>query len=104
MRAVQAEAVAAVSKYRKKPIEIEAVRCADIHRAAEKDWDALPSWLAEAYERGDVLFLNHPARVEILTLEGRMTANKEDWIIRGVAGEIYPCKPDIFEATYGAVE
>jgi hypothetical protein len=38
------------------------------------------------------------------TLEGRMTANPNDWIIRGVKGEIYPCKPDIFAATYEAAD
>lgn len=40
--------------------------------------------------------------LQIETLEGVMTANKGDWIIRGVKGEFYPCKPDIFEATYEA--
>lgn len=39
----------------------------------------------------------------IKTLEGIMTANQNDWIIRGVKGELYPCKPDIFEATYEKV-
>ncbi len=38
----------------------------------------------------------------IETLEGTMTANIGDWIIKGVKGELYPCKPDIFEATYDA--
>ena len=42
--------------------------------------------------------------VEIPTLEGTMRCGPGDWIIRGVKGEIYPCKPDIFEATYEAVE
>jgi hypothetical protein len=41
--------------------------------------------------------------VEIKTLEGTMVANPGDWIIRGVKGELYPCKPDIFEATYERV-
>lgn len=40
---------------------------------------------------------------EIVTLEGVMRADPGDWIIRGVKGELYPCKPDIFEATYEAV-
>jgi hypothetical protein len=39
----------------------------------------------------------------IPTLEGEMLARQNDWIIRGVKGEVYPCKPDIFEATYEAV-
>ena len=38
--------------------------------------------------------------LKIKTLEGEMTANVGDWIIKGVAGELYPCKPDIFEKTY----
>ena len=41
--------------------------------------------------------------LRIVTLEGTMTADPKDWIICGVKGEIYPCKPDIFEATYEAV-
>lgn len=41
--------------------------------------------------------------LEIQTLEGVMTANIGDWIIRGVKGELYPCKPDIFDATYETV-
>ena len=42
-------------------------------------------------------------KMRIPTLEGEMTASRRDWIIRGIAGEIYPCKPDIFEATYEPV-
>ncbi len=42
--------------------------------------------------------------VEIKTLEGTMRADVGDWIITGVKGEKYPCKPDIFEATYERVE
>jgi len=41
--------------------------------------------------------------IQIRTLEGTMTANEGDWIIRGVKGELYPCKPDIFDATYERV-
>lgn len=41
--------------------------------------------------------------IDIPTLEGTMTANVGDWIIKGVKGEFYPCKPDIFEATYNPV-
>ena len=42
--------------------------------------------------------------MEIETLEGTMKADKGDWIIRGVKGELYPCKPDVFEMTYEKVE
>ena len=41
--------------------------------------------------------------MEIETLEGTMKANKGDWIIKGVKGELYPCKPDVFEMTYEKV-
>lgn len=51
-------------------------------------------------------WLNYPNQeyLIIATLEGEMLANIGDWIIKGVKGEIYPCKPDIFEATYEPVE
>ncbi len=42
--------------------------------------------------------------ITIQTLEGKMNAGYGDWIIKGVKGEFYPCKPDIFDATYEAVE
>jgi hypothetical protein len=45
-----------------------------------------------------------PVEIEIETLEGTMTATPGDWIICGVQGELYPCKPDIFEATYEPVD
>lgn len=47
--------------------------------------------------------MDDPEALEIVTLEGVMRAERKDWIIRGVKGEFYPCKPDIFEATYEAV-
>jgi hypothetical protein len=62
----------------------------------------MPGWIRDAYDRGEVLFLRD--RVEIKTLEGRMTGLSDDWIIQGVKGEIYPCKPDIFDATYDRVD
>lgn len=89
-------------KYRKKPIVIEAVRVTELLAAAARDWPALPDWIRAAYERGEILFVART--VEIVTLEGRMAGCEFDWIIRGVRGELYPCKPDIFEATYEAVD
>ena len=94
--------MSAAARYRKLPVEIEAVPCDSVIHASRNDWSALPKWIAEAYERGDILFLPHS--VEIATLEGRMVANRDDWIIRGVAGEIYPCKPKVFQATYEKVK
>ena len=83
-------------KFRKKPVEIEAWLC----EAPSK----LPQWLFEAMQRGDVRFIDGNANsVEIKTLEGTMRGDPGDWIIKGVKGEIYPCKPDIFAATYDEV-
>lgn len=83
-------------KYRKKPVVIEAIQ-----------W--LPSPVCFASIEG--LNADSPRDIEwedgtlyIETLEGRMAATPGDWIIKGVKGELYPCKPDIFEATYEAVE
>ena len=89
-------------KFRKKPVVIEAVKASDAMKYAESNWKGLPDWLRDAYEAGNVVFAR-PA-VIIRTLEGNMTAEPKDWIIRGVKGEIYPCKPDIFAATYDAVD
>ena len=80
-----------MAKYRKKPVVIEAVR-----------WqgDNL-SEIQAFYKPDDILVGN---QIQITTLEGIMSANIGDFIIKGVKGEFYPCKPDIFEATYEPVE
>lgn len=93
-----------MAKFRKKPIEIEAVSVHEALNAAGADWDALPSWLKDAYESGEhggVVFARD--HVLIGTMEGTMRGDIDDMIIRGVKGELYPCKPDIFAATYEAV-
>jgi hypothetical protein len=96
-----------MSTYRKKPVVVEAWR-----------WDGLgaeprPPWLESAINapRSQVgaAWARSPTNVSqmtlaIRTLEGVMTASLGDWIIQGVKGELYPCKPDIFEATYEKVE
>lgn len=81
-------------KFRKKPIEIEAIRVADLLDGAVSD---RPDWA-----QGGQILVRKDA-VEIVTLEGTMRGDRGDWIIRGVQGELYPCKPDIFDATYEAV-
>lgn len=87
-------------KYRKKPVVIEAKRFAHVDDAA-----ALAAWCG-GRERAD----SKPSDpddvaywIDIPTLEGVMRCNLGDWIIRGVKGEFYPCKHDIFAATYEAV-
>jgi len=85
-------------KYRKRPVVIDAWFASALLYSATKDWKSLPDSVKQAYEKGDVIF--HNDYISIITLEGRHRAEKTDMVIRGVKGELYPCKPDIFEATY----
>ncbi|MFD2248884.1 hypothetical protein FHS82_000993 [Pseudochelatococcus lubricantis] len=80
-------------KFRKKPVVIEAVQL----RPGEEPYE-----LSQAVVNGVVRY-TEDGSVLIKTLEGVMSASPGDWIIRGVNGELYPCKPDIFEKTYEAV-
>lgn len=69
-------------------------------------FEELPEWLGGAIKDGKVVadFRSEDYWYLLIdTLEGQMTASPGDWIIRGVAGEIYPCKHDIFKATYEPV-
>ena len=89
-------------KYRKKPVVIEAFQWTGNQYQTED-----PEWIVKAIKDGTVWFNNQGTEhcnMEIKTLEGNHIANRGDWIIKGVRGELYPCKPDIFEATYEPVE
>lgn len=63
----------------------------------------VPDWAVTAFESG-VFWFFEDGKLMIDTLEGNMKANVGDYIIKGVQGELYPCKPDIFEKTYEVVE
>lgn len=84
-----------MAKFRKKPVVIEAVQYPCDH-------PALRTCTCPAHEEGKSC-CNYCDLPFIETLEGRMVVSDGDWIITGVKGEHYPCKPDIFEATYEAV-
>ena len=87
-------------KFRKKPVVIEA-------RQFFNDGSsyALIQWINEGQHAiGRDLATWHNNYIIVPTLEGQHIAGPGDWIIRGVAGEHYPCKPDIFAATYEAAE
>lgn len=89
-------------KWRKKPVVIEAERIGVLINDAKDTWSNLPTWVKQAYDEAQLFFL--PDCVHIKTLEGVMVGNWDDWLIQGVKGEIYPCKDDIFKATYELVE
>ena len=95
-----------MSKFRKKPIVVEAWHWLfDTNDCEPPTWmtDALGTWP----KTGGIDFEPDPPagpRMFIATLEGTMGAVPGDWIVRGVEGELYPVKADIFEATYEPVE
>lgn len=91
-----------MAKYRKKPVVVEAEHVYKLLNNATQNWNELPQWVKDNYEKGNIVFLNNC--LSIMTLEGRMKADYYDYLIQGVNGEIYPCKPDIFEKTYELVE
>lgn len=80
-----------MAKYRKKPVVVDAVQ-----------------WLGDNFAEITEFFggasEHEGSKVIVKTLEGEMTASPGDWIIKGVKGEFYPCKPDIFLATYEEAE
>lgn len=86
-------------KYRKKPVVIEAFNYDKYGN------HYVPQWGVEAYRNG-VLFYSGEANDELFinTLEGVYPVSVGDYIVRGVSGELYPCKPDIFERAYEEVE
>lgn len=91
-------------KYRKKPVVVEAVQ---LKRDNLKEVETFLSGrnMPETYAPQEGWSINWGnSTIQISTLEGIMHASPGDWIIKGVKGEFYPCKPDIFEATYEQVQ
>jgi hypothetical protein len=87
-----------MKKFRKKPVEIEAVKF------TRNNWDEIKAFTNETAHTFSIeRRINGSATCIIPTLEGQHVAMESDWIIKGVKGEFYPCKPDIFEATYEEV-
>jgi len=99
-------------KFRKKPVVIDAVLWDgnDISSVlnfvldGHEDFSHLPKAPDDPHINSGIGHTPADGKLYIPTLEGTMTANPGDWIIRGVKGEIYPCKPDIFAATYESEE
>lgn len=88
--------------FRKKPVVIEAIQwTGDNLREVIGFTGRHPSAVDWSWEKFERIVATEGLR--IFTLEGPLAASVGDWIIKGVAGEVYPCKPDIFEATYEPV-
>lgn len=87
-----------IEKFKKRPVVIEAVQITKENVLSVMDWCGGGMIRTLFFDgRKDVY------SIEIDTLEGVMKAETGDWIIKGIRGEFYPCKPDIFEETYEAV-
>ncbi len=81
-------------RFRKRPVVIEAMQLTDENKNRVFNWVGGNRYADH---------VNGSPVLKIGTLEGDMTASLGDWIIKGVKGEFYPCKPEIFEATYEAI-
>lgn len=78
-------------RFTKRPVTIEAAQLSETRPAVVIDW---------IRSNGGSAWIDETGSLSIRTLEGVMYANEGDWIVRGVQGEFYPCKPDIFTQTY----
>jgi len=98
-------------KYRKKPVVIEAFQITEETRQDNRDW---PEWLNRAWQKendaeGSVYPVDYPNsdgtdELRVFTLEGIHNVGWGDFIIQGVNGELYPCKPGIFYKLYDRIE
>lgn len=94
-----------MAKFRKKPVVIEAMLWPGVPVVTDPDFKSQLTYLEKfddwmVQNQGDRKCRYRGNSIVIPTLEGEMEASSGDWIIRGVQGELYPCKPDIFEKTY----
>lgn len=106
-----------MTKYRKKPVVIEAYQFPyrDNPNSLDLTGTDTPDWLWDGFVNGVIRAVYHTTAdaapfegkgywyLMISTIEGDMACMADSWIIRGIQGELYPCKPDIFEATYEKV-
>lgn len=83
-----------MKKYRKKPVIVEAIQL------TEENWAEVSDFMLEA----NAILFSGQCKIIIATLEGDMTAQSGDWIIKGTQGEFYPCKPASFADTFEEVE
>jgi hypothetical protein len=97
MSLMDGDTMSTAQRYRKKPVIIEAIRF-----TGPGSEDAVLDWIDGTLASYHTL-AGPGAPIKIHTLEGVMEASPGDYIIKGVLGEYYPCKPDIFHATYEAV-
>lgn len=84
--------------YRKKPVVVEAVRIRDLMRMRHEDQSAVPTWVTAGYDSGVLHFADD--FLQVTTMEGVMQGRRDDWLVKGTKGELYPVKPEIFAEIY----
>jgi hypothetical protein len=89
-------------KFKKKPVVIEAIQWDGTKSGKNRITDSFPLLLTTAQSCS--LYGDEMQGWSIDTLEGSHIVSRNDWIIKGIKGEFYPCKPDIFEMTYDTVQ
>lgn len=87
-------------RFRKIPVVVEVMHFSTNNEVGSPTMDAIVNWINQGKMKGNRHAWHNGTDIFIETLEGTMTASCYDYIIRGVEGEFYPCKPDIFEKTY----
>ena len=97
-----------MAKYKKKPVEIEAFQYDGDLKGSDGNY-YVPDWAVKAFEEGIMFYdslsgREEPCELFINTLEGKHHVSVNDYVIQGVNGELYPCKPDIFDKTYESVD
>jgi hypothetical protein len=90
-----------LNRYKKKPVEVEATQFTTNNENGSPEMDTIVNWVNKG--RDAMGAWHNGTDIYIQTLEGQMRAVVGDWIIRGIKGEFYPCKPDIFEDSYEIV-
>lgn len=90
-------------KYKKKPVVIDAMEFKSNNESNDKNLNEICIWANQGKQATDLHLWHNGTSIFIQTLEGTMRADVGDFIIKGVQGEFYPCKPDIFAATYDGV-
>lgn len=88
-----------MGNYRKKASEIDAIKVSEVIPKATGNWNDLPTWVQNHYSQGNLIF-----GAAYLIINGGDVANFDDWLINDENGNLLACKPDIFTATYEAVQ
>ena len=89
-------------KYMKLPVTIEAEKVNDLLYGFQHNFKLLPQWVIDAYNNLVINTITNDY-FNVRTLEGTVMATREDYLVKGIDGELYPCKIDIFEKTYKRV-